>query len=111
METIAETIFLQDDLDKPAGLLSHGQTVAGNRHAAYPEAGPAHARRTGGGHVGRRTQKTAELLNRIAQGRSVIVIEHDMQFVEDIAHRSPCCIKAKVLSKGRWAGEKRSQSH
>src|SRR5690606_37918133 len=48
-------------------------------------------------------KKTAELLNRITQGRSVIVIEHDMQFVEDIATRVTVMHQGKVLSEGSMA--------
>lgn len=101
VEAIAETIFLQDDLDKPAGLLSHGQKQwleIGMLLIQKPDllmldepvAGMSVAER----------KKTAELLNRITQGRSVIVIEHDMQFVEDIAHRVTVLHQGKVLSEG-----------
>ena len=45
-------------------------------------------------------KKTAELLKRITQGRSVIVIEHDMQFVADIAHRVTVLHQGQVLSEG-----------
>jgi urea transport system ATP-binding protein len=44
--------------------------------------------------------KTAELLNQIIVGRSVLVIEHDMKFVEDIAHRVTVLHQGKVLSEG-----------
>jgi urea transport system ATP-binding protein len=44
--------------------------------------------------------KTAELLNTIIQGRSVIVIEHDMKFVESIAHRVTVLHQGKVLAEG-----------
>ena len=45
-------------------------------------------------------KKTAELLNRIIQDRSVIVIEHDMGFVEDIATRVTVLHQGKTLSEG-----------
>mgnify|MGYP001964887717 FL=1 len=44
--------------------------------------------------------RTAELLHRIIDGRSVIVIEHDMKFVEDIAHRVTVLHQGHVLSEG-----------
>lgn len=101
VESTAESIFLKDDLDKPAGLLSHGQKQwleIGMLLIQKPEllmldepvAGMSVAER----------KKTAELLNRITKGRSVIVIEHDMQFVEDIAHRVTVLHQGKVLSEG-----------
>jgi urea transport system ATP-binding protein len=43
---------------------------------------------------------TAELLNKITKDRSVIVIEHDMQFVADIANRVTVLHQGKVLSEG-----------
>ena len=44
-----------------------------------------------------------ELLNRIIADRSVIVIEHDMKFVEDIATRVTVLHQGKVLSEGSMA--------
>ena len=44
--------------------------------------------------------KTAELLNRIIKGRSVLVIEHDMKFVEDIAHKVTVLHQGQILSEG-----------
>ncbi|HUN11465.1 MAG TPA: ABC transporter ATP-binding protein, partial [Rhabdaerophilum sp.] len=48
-------------------------------------------------------KKTAELLNKIIVGRSVLVIEHDMKFVEDIAHRVTVLHQGKLLSEGSIA--------
>jgi urea transport system ATP-binding protein len=45
-------------------------------------------------------EKTAELLRRICQGRSVIVIEHDMEFVKRIAHRVTVLHQGKLLAEG-----------
>ena len=45
-------------------------------------------------------KQTAELLNRITKGRAVLVIEHDMQFVEDIAHNVTVMHQGKTLSQG-----------
>ena len=45
-------------------------------------------------------EKTAELLNRISRGRSVIVIEHDMEFVKHIAHKVTVLHQGKVLAEG-----------
>jgi urea transport system ATP-binding protein len=44
--------------------------------------------------------QTAELLNRISQGRSVLVIEHDMEFVKSIAHKVTVLHQGKVLAEG-----------
>ncbi len=48
-------------------------------------------------------KKTAELLNTIIKNRSVIVIEHDMKFVEDIAHKVTVLHQGKILSEGSMA--------
>ena len=44
--------------------------------------------------------KTAELLQRIIKDRSVLVIEHDMKFVEDIAHKVTVLHQGQILSEG-----------
>ena len=101
IEEIAETIFLSDHLGEKAGLLSHGQKQwleIGMLLIQDPEllmldepvAGMSVAER----------KKTSELLNRIVVGRSVLVIEHDMNFVKDIAHKVTVLHQGKILSEG-----------
>ena len=101
VEQTAETIFLQGDLHRQAGLLSHGQKqwleigmLLIQQPALLmldePVAGMSVAER----------KQTAELLNRITAGRSVLVVEHDMQFVEDIAHRVTVMHQGRILSEG-----------
>lgn len=48
----------------------------------------------------RERQKTADLLRRICKGRSVVVIEHDMDFVKQIAHRVTVMHQGKMLVEG-----------
>ncbi|ALA20172.1 MULTISPECIES: urea ABC transporter ATP-binding protein UrtD [unclassified Chelatococcus] len=101
IEEIAEMIFLKDHLAERAAYLSHGQKQwleIGMLLIQDPEllmldepvAGMSVAER----------RKTAELLHKIIVGRSVIVIEHDMKFVEDIAHRVTVLHQGRVLSEG-----------
>ncbi len=101
VEEVAEMIFLQDLLQTPAAILSHGQKQwleIGMLLIQSPEllmldepvAGMSVSERI----------KTAELLNKIIKNHSVIVIEHDMKFVEDIAHRVTVLHQGKVLSEG-----------
>lgn len=98
---IAEMIFLSDQLEKQAGLLSHGQKQwleIGMLLIQDPEllmldepvAGMSVSER----------EKTAELLGRISNGRSLIVIEHDMEFVKRIAHKVTVLHQGKVLAEG-----------
>ena len=76
------------------------EAMARDRHAADPGSRIADARRTGRRHERQRAVKTAELLNRIIKNRSVLVIEHDMKFVEDIAHKVTVLHQGQILSEG-----------
>jgi urea transport system ATP-binding protein len=98
---IAEMIYLSDQLDRPAETLSHGQKQwleIGMLLIQDPEllmldepvAGMSVSERA----------KTAALLNTIIKNRSVVVIEHDMKFVESIAHRVTVLHQGKVLAEG-----------
>jgi len=101
---VLETIRLESRKNHIAGSLSHGQKQwleIGMLLIQDPEllmldepvAGMSVAER----------KKTAELLHRIIQDRSVIVIEHDMGFVEDIAHKVTVLHQGKILSEGPMA--------
>jgi urea transport system ATP-binding protein len=101
IKEVAEIIFLDDQLDGKAAFLSHGQKQwleIGMLLIQDPEllmldepvAGMSVAER----------KKTAELLRRIVEERSVIVIEHDMGFVADIASRVTVLHQGKTLSEG-----------
>jgi urea transport system ATP-binding protein len=98
---VSELIFLRDQLERPAETLSHGQKQwleIGMLLIQDPEllmldepvAGMSVSERA----------KTAVLLKEIIKNRSVIVIEHDMQFVESIAHRVTVMHQGKVLAEG-----------
>jgi len=45
-------------------------------------------------------ERTVELLKKIAPGRSLVVIEHDMEFVKNIAQRVTVLHQGKVLCEG-----------
>jgi len=45
-------------------------------------------------------EQTAVLLNQISQGRSVLVIEHDMDFVAEIADKVTVLHQGKILAAG-----------
>ena len=98
---IAEMIFLADHLDQRAEYLSHGQKQwleIGMLLIQDPELLMLDEPVAGMSVTERK--KTAELLNRIIRNRSVLVIEHDMKFVEDIAHRVTVLHQGKILSEG-----------
>ena len=101
VEEIAKNIFLADHLDDLAEYLSHGQKQwleigmlliqdPALMMLDEPVAGMSVSER----------KKTAELLHRVIQDRSVLVIEHDMDFVGDIAHKVTVLHQGKVLSEG-----------
>ena len=98
---IAETIFLSAQLNVQAGLLSHGQKQwleIGMLLIQDPELMMLDEP-VAGMSVSER-EKTAELLNKISHGRSVIVIEHDMEFVKRIAHKVTVLHQGKLLAEG-----------
>ncbi|MCU4412718.1 urea ABC transporter ATP-binding protein UrtD [Acinetobacter sp. WU_MDCI_Axc73] len=99
---IAENIFLTDFLDMQSELLSHGQKQwleIGMLLMQDPEllmldepvAGMSVSER----------EKTAALLRKICQGRSVLVIEHDMEFVKLIADKVTVLHQGKILAAGQ----------
>ncbi|CAN8139719.1 urea transport system ATP-binding protein [uncultured Thiomicrorhabdus sp.] len=101
VDEIAEMIFLKDLLQSKASLLSHGQKQwleIGMLLIQDPELLMLDEP-VAGMSVSERKQ-TAELLQKITQNRSVLVIEHDMHFVEEIADRVTVMHQGQILSEG-----------
>jgi urea transport system ATP-binding protein len=100
-ETMA-IIGLGDQRDRPAGLLAHG-------HKQWLEIGMLLVQdpqvllldEPVAGMTSNETERTAELVQSLAGpgGRTVVVVEHDMEFVRDIAK------KVSVLHEGRLLAE------
>ncbi|WP_111642756.1 urea ABC transporter ATP-binding protein UrtD [Marinimicrobium alkaliphilum] len=101
IEEVAERIFLSDQLYTQADLLSHGQKQwleIGMLLIQKPEllmldepvAGMSVAER----------RQTAVLLREIAKEHTMIVIEHDMQFVAEIAHKVTVLHQGRILAEG-----------
>jgi urea transport system ATP-binding protein len=98
---VAGEIFLGELLEQQAGLLSHGQKQwleIGMLLMQDPELLMLDEP-VAGMSVSERAQ-TADLLKRISLGRSVLVIEHDMEFVKSIAHKVTVLHQGKVLAEG-----------
>ncbi len=104
IEEVAAMIFLSDLLHQQAEYLSHGQKQwleigmlliqdPALLMLDEPVAGMSVSER----------KKTAELLHRIIHKRSVLVIEHDMGFVADIAHKVTVLHQGRVISEGSMA--------
>jgi urea transport system ATP-binding protein len=98
---MAAEVFLGDRLDEKAGRLSHGQKQwleIGMLLMHDPELllldEPV------AGMSPREREQTADLLQRISRGKSVVVIEHDMDFVKRIAHKVTVLHQGRLLSEG-----------
>jgi urea transport system ATP-binding protein len=98
---IAEEIMLTEVLDLEAALLSHGQKQwleIGMLLMQDPEL--LMLDEPVAGMSAKERDQTADLLNKISQNRSVLVIEHDMEFVKKIAHKVTVLHQGKILAEG-----------
>ena len=101
VQSVAEEIGLVGQLRIEAGLLSHGQKQwleIGMLLMQDPEL--LMLDEPIAGMSVRERELTAELLKRICKGRSMIVIEHDMDFVKEIAHKVTVMHQGKILAEG-----------
>jgi urea transport system ATP-binding protein len=101
IDEVLETIGLSEQAKAPAGLLSHGQKqwleigmlIAQDPRVLLvdePVAGMTH----------QETEKTAELLKSLAGKRTVVVVEHDMEFVRSIARTVTVLHEGRILAEG-----------
>jgi len=98
---VAAEIMLTDMLDMEAALLSHGQKQwleIGMLLMQDPEL--LMLDEPVAGMSAKERDQTAELLNKICNNRSVLVIEHDMEFVKKIAHKVTVLHQGKILAEG-----------
>jgi urea transport system ATP-binding protein len=101
IDQVLETVGLKDSRERRAGELSHGQKQwleIGMLLAQKPRvllvdepiAGMTHAE----------TERTAELLVSLAGQRTVVVVEHDMEFIRHIAKKVTVLHEGSVLAEG-----------
>ncbi|MFQ3201371.1 MAG: urea transport system ATP-binding protein [Zhongshania sp.] len=98
---VAKQIMLEDSLNTEAGLLSHGQKQwleIGMLLIQDPQL--LMLDEPVAGMSVKEREQTAELLKEISQGRSVLVIEHDMDFVARIAQKVTVLHQGKILAAG-----------
>ena len=101
IHAMAEKIYLIEAIHSRAGQLSHGQKQ-------WLEIGMLLMQESSlllldepvAGMSPREREQTGDLLSRIAVGKSVVVIEHDMDFVKRIAHKVTVLHQGKLLSEG-----------
>ena len=102
IEKDLETIGLTEQMNLRAGLLSHGQKqwleigmllVQDPKLLLIdePVAGMTH----------QETERTAELLASLAGKHSVVVVEHEMDFIRSIANRVTVLHEGSVLAEGK----------
>jgi urea transport system ATP-binding protein len=101
MASILETLGLLEKAHHRAGSLSHGEVQ-------WLEIGMVMAQDPAlllldepvAGMTGREREKTAHLLQRMAQDHAVLVVEHDMEFVRQTAHQVTVLHEGAVLCEG-----------
>jgi urea transport system ATP-binding protein len=104
IDEVLEIIGLAGQATREAGLLSHGQKQwleIGMLLAQEPKvllvdepvAGMPHAE----------MERTSELLRGLAGKHTIVVVEHDMEFVRSIARRVTVLHEGKVLADGPMA--------
>ncbi len=101
IQEVLEIIGLQNQAGQTAGSLSHGQKqwleigmlLMQNPHLLLvdePVAGMTH----------QEMDRTAELLTALAGQHSVVVVEHDMEFIRSIANKVTVLHQGSVLAEG-----------
>jgi urea transport system ATP-binding protein len=104
VQQVAEEIYLQDRLQRRAEELGHGQKQwleIGLLLMQSPELMMLDEPVAGMSPPER--EKTADLLRRMSQGRAVLVVEHDMKFVESIADTVTVLHQGKRLAEGKMS--------
>ena len=91
------------DHARPHGRPTHArpEAVAGDRHAAGAGPEAAAGRRAGGRHDRRRDRGDGRAAARIASDHSVVVVEHDMDFVRALGCKVTCCTRARCWPRAR----------
>lgn len=101
VEEILETVMLVDQRHRLAGELSHGQKqwleigmLLGQDPKLLLVDEPV------AGMTDRETAQTADLLRKISATKSVVVVEHDMDFVRALDVKVTCLHEGAVLAEG-----------
>jgi urea transport system ATP-binding protein len=101
MNEVLDLIGLGDEQQRRAGLLAHGQKQ-------WLEIGMLLVQDPSvllldepvAGMTQRETERTAELVTSLARDRTVVVVEHDMEFVRHIARKVTVLHEGKTLAEG-----------
>jgi urea transport system ATP-binding protein len=101
MDSVLATTGLAERRDTPAGVLGHGQKQwleIGMLLMQDPKL--LLVDEPVAGMTPQETERTAELLASLAGAHSVVVVEHDMEFVRSIARRVTVLHEGRVLAEG-----------
>ncbi len=101
IDSLLETVKLTDLAQTQSGLLSHGQKQwleIGMLLAQEPKL--LMLDEPVAGMTDQETERTAELLNSLAGQHSIMVVEHDMDFVNSIARKVTVLHEGSVLAEG-----------
>ena len=101
IDEVLETIGLRDLRHRQAGLLAHGQKqwleigmlLAQNPKVLFIDEPVA-------GMTQPEMERTAELFRSLAGKHTVVVVEHDMEFVRSIARQVTVLHEGRVLAEG-----------
>ena len=102
IEEVLLTVGLMEQRHLLAGILSHGQKQwleIGMLLAQQPRV--LLVDEPVAGMTQQETERTAQLLNNLAGEHTVVVVEHDMDFVRSIARRVTVLHEGSVLAEGR----------
>jgi urea transport system ATP-binding protein len=102
IDQVLDIIALTELRDRPAGVLSHGQKQwleIGMLLIQRPKLLLVDEPVTGMTH--QEVERTAELLTSLAGEHSVVVVEHDMEFVRSIASKVTVLHQGTVLAEGK----------
>ena len=101
LQEVLEVVALHDHRDMQAGSLSHGQKQwleIGMLLAQDPEL--LMVDEPVAGMTDLETEQTVELLRRISSDRSILVVEHDMEFVRALDTKVTVLHEGSVLAEG-----------
>lgn len=104
IEEALDTIGLTNLVDRPAGVLAHGQRqwleigmlLVQNADVLLLDEPIA-------GMSGEEREETGQLLRRIGASRTVVVVEHDMDFMRDFATSVTVLARGQVIAEGSVA--------
>lgn len=110
IDHVLNTIGLYEKKDRDSGALAHGEKQwleIGMLMAQQPKLMLLDEPVAGMGRA--ETQKTGELLKRISKNCTIIVVEHDMEFVRDYASKVTVLHEGMVLDEGSMSDVQNNQ--